>query len=345
MIFEQFDSDVMSNSIIQTAAFVVDQVHLALPRLELLESIPFLKWWAATSSGRRTMRFRRVMLCAGLLIGVGVLAARPMEFRLSAEGELLAQKRHTIFAPENGIVRELKVTHGGKIRAGDPLLTLENLDLHAQLRELTGQLVQLRERRRSLEATRSVSRLSERDQIDVQSNLVEVASSVEHTERQAKLLQQRLDQLKVVAPADGVITSWNVEQSLLHRPVLQGDALLQEIDPQGPWIAELQIPENRAGYVVRQVSHLKPNEPLRVEFVLATEPQRRFPATLRSIGARTELTGAGHIVRAVIELDPSDLPPLRDGAEVKARLHCGQQRAGFIWFRELIEVIQTYLWY
>jgi multidrug efflux pump subunit AcrA (membrane-fusion protein) len=174
---------------------------------------------------------------------------------------------------------------------------------------------------------------------------VELATSVEHTERQIKLLQERLDRLNIVAPADGVIASWNVKQTLLHRTVLPGNALLQEIEPSGTWMIELRIPEDRVGYVTRHLSDLAAGESLTVEFVLATEPERRYPGRLRGIGARTELTADGHIVRAVIDVDPDDLPPLRDGAEVKARLHCGQHRAGFVWFRELIEVIQTYWWY
>lgn len=99
------------------------------------------------------------------------------------------------------------------------------------------------------------------------------------------------------------------------------------------------------GYVSRRISDLPKGESLKVEFVLATEPEHRYSGTVRNVSERTELTADGHIVRAVVDLDSAKLPPLRDGAEVKARLNCGTSRAGFVWLRELIEVIQTYWWY
>jgi multidrug efflux pump subunit AcrA (membrane-fusion protein) len=269
----------------------------------------------------------------------------PLDLRLPADGELIAETRYAVFAPENGIIREVLVEHGTRVKQGDPLLTLDNLELSSQLRELTGQLIQHRERQRTLEARRSVSRLTEREQIELQSGLVEAASAIEHTERQIKLMHERLERLKIVAPADGVITSWNVKQTLLNRTVLPGDSLLQEIEPNGKWLIELQIPEDRLGYVTRYRAGLSDGESLKVEFVLATEPERRYSGTLKSIGERTELIADIHAVRAVVELDANSPPPLRDGAEVKARLNCGPHRAGFVWFRELIEVIQTYWWY
>lgn len=345
LIVEQFQVEGLASAAVSRATFVADQVRLSLRRLELLESVPLLSWWSRPSRGAWSRRIRRTVLVALAIAVVTGLALLPMELRLPADGELLAETRHAVFAPDGGIVREVHVDHGSRVRAGDPLVTIDNLELSAQLRELTGQLVQSRDRQRSLEARRSGTRLTEREQIELQSGLVELATSVEHTERQIKMLQERLDRLKIVAPADGVISSWNVKQTLLHRTVLPGNALLQEIEPTGTWMIELRIPEDRVGYVTRYLSEMPTGESLAIEFVLATEPERRYPGQLRRIGARTELTADGHIVRAVIDVDPDNLPPLRDGAEVKARLHCGLHRAGFVWFRELIEVIQTYWWY
>lgn len=345
LIVEHFHADLPPGSTHQRAMFVAEQTRLMLERLELIESVPFRSWWANPKRLRWSSRFRRSLLALTAIVAIVGLSQVPMSLRLPSDGELLAEARHAVFAPEGGVIREVHVDHGSRVQAGDLLLTLENLELSAQLRELTGELVNLRERQRSLEAQRTGTRLTEREQIELQSGLVEVASSVEHTDRQIKLLQQRLDRLQIVAPADGVITSWNVRQTLQHRTVLPGDHLVQEIEPDGRWTIELRIPEDRVGYVARHMTQLSSGESLKVEFVLATEPEHRYPGRLRSLGARTELTADGHIVRATVELDPDNMPPLRDGSEVKARLNCGTERAGFVLFRELIEVIQTYWWY
>ncbi|MBS0203222.1 MAG: HlyD family efflux transporter periplasmic adaptor subunit [Planctomycetes bacterium] len=342
LIIEQFQSGELPRFAAQRASFIAEQVGLTLGRVELLESIP--SWWTRSAQIRWPRRLGRWLMGFLVLAAVAGLATVPMELRLPAEGELMAETRHCLFAPETGVIREVHVEHGSRVSAGDPLVTLDNIELKSQLQGLTGQLIQLRERQRSLEARRS-GRLAEREQIELQSGLIELASSVEHTEHQIKLMRERLDRLRIVAPADGIVTSWNVKQSLLNRTVLAGDSLLQEIDPEGPWLIELRIPEDRIGYIIRYRAGMPNETKVRVEYVLATEPERRYSGLLRSIGPRTELTADGHIVRAVIELDPESLPPLRDGAEVKARLHCGNQIAGFVWFRELIEVIQTYWWY
>lgn len=345
LIIEHFHAEALPNSAVQRATFVAEQTRLTLERLELVESVPLRSWWARSTRPRWSRRFWRGLLALTAIGAIVGLSQVPMELKLPSDGELLAEARHAVFAPESGVVREVHVEHGSRVRAGDLLLTLENLELSAQLRELTGELVKLRERQRSLEAQRTGTRLTEREQIELQSGLVEVASSAEHTDRQIKLQQLRLDRLHIVAPADGVVTSWNVKQTLQHRTVLPGDNLLQEIEPDGRWTIELRIPEDRVGYVARHLAEIQDGESLKVEFVLATEPEHRYRGRLRSLGARTELTADGHIVRATVELDPDNMPPLRDGSEVKARLNCGTEQAGFVLFRELIEVIQTYWWY
>ncbi|MBM4077583.1 MAG: HlyD family secretion protein, partial [Planctomycetes bacterium] len=147
------------------------------------------------------------------------------------------------------------------------------------------------------------------------------------------------------APEKGIMTSWNLQQTLLHRPVRQGDALFQQIDHRGRWIVELQILEDRSGYVSRRLSDLAKREDMKVDFVLLTEPEKRYSGTIRELSPRTDMTSAGHIVRAIVDLDPTRLPPLRDGAEVKARLDCGRRSVGFVMFREIIEILYTYFWY
>jgi hypothetical protein len=82
-----------------------------------------------------------------------------------------------------------------------------------------------------------------------------------------------------------------------------------------------------------------------VDFVLATESDHRYQGQLREIAPITEPTPAGTVLRAVVDLAPDALPPLRDGAAVTARISCGKRKAAFIWLREPIEVLQRNWWY
>ena len=345
LIVEQFRSDSLSDADVQRAVLVAEQVRVALQRTELLASIPFLAFWKRTTETTWLRRAGQLALLLLFTAGVVALVTVPMEMRLSSDGELLCESRRTVFAAEDGIVREILVRHGDTLDAGQKVLVLDNLDLTARHRELSGQLLQTRERQRSLEASRSGQRLTERDQLTLQTGLGEAAVAITHLELQLQRMQERIDRLVVLAPEAGVVTSWNLDQSLLHRPVRQGDALFQQIDPSGRWAIELNIVEDRSGYVARRMSELAEGEKLTVDFVLATDAETRFTGTVRELASRTDLTAAGHIVRAIVDLDPAKSPPLRDGTEVNARLNCGPRPVGFVLFRELIEVVFTYLWY
>ena len=345
LIVEQFRADSVPPANMQRAVVVADQVRVAMQRTELLAAIPFLSWWRRAAATSWRQRCGRLCLMLAVVCGLVALATVTIELRLAADGELRCESRRTVFAPEDGIVREVLVRHGDTLVAGQRLMSLDNFELAARQRDLTGQLLQARERQKSLEARRSGSRLTERDQIDLQTALIENALTSRHLEQQIERLQERVDRLIVLAPEAGVVTDWNLEQTLLHRPVRQGDALFQQIDPQGRWIVELRLLEDRSGYVARRLSELKAGETLSIDFVLATEPETRYPGTVLELSPRTDLTADGHIVRALVALDPTNSPPLRDGAEVKARLNCGQRPVGFVLFRELIEVVHTHLWY
>ena len=345
LIVEQFRADSIPAANVQRASVVADQVRVAMQRTELLAAIPFLSWWKRAAATTWLLRCGRLFLILAAVCGIGALFTVPIEMRLAADGELRCESRRTIFAPEDGIVREVLVRHGDTLVAEQRMLVLDNFELAARQRDLAGQLLQARERQKSLEARRSGSRLTEREQVDLQTALVESSLTGRHLEQQIHRLQERVDRLIVLAPEEGVVTNWNLKQTLLHRPVRQGDALFQQIDPKGKWIVELRLLEDRSGYVVRRLKELNEGERLTIDFVLATEPQTRYPGKIVELSPRTDLTSDGHIVRAIVELDPANAPPLRDGAEVKARLNCGRRPIGFVLFRELIEVIYTYLWY
>ena len=44
-----------------------------------------------------------------------------------------------------------------------------------------------------------------------------------------------------------------------------------------------------------------------------------------------------------VDFDKQQLAELRPGMTVFAKLHCGRRSIGYIWFRELFEVVQTRL--
>ena len=64
-------------------------------------------------------------------------------------------------------------------------------------------------------------------------------------QEQLQLLNLKHEKLTVKSPIDGEITTWQVRETLIYRPVTKGQILLNVVEPQGDWVLDLQMPEDR----------------------------------------------------------------------------------------------------
>ena len=62
--------------------------------------------------------------------------------------------------------------------------------------------------------------------------------------------------LEVRSPIKGTVLTWKLDERLEHRPVGQGQTLMQVADLKGPWQLELQMPEDRMGHITRRQQEL-----------------------------------------------------------------------------------------
>ena len=127
---------------------------------------------------------------------------------------------------------------------------------------------------------------------------------------------------------------WNVEQLLETRPVRRGQILLTVADVNGRWVLELQVPDERVRFVVEAREKVQASLP--VEYVLASEPETVYRGTLDRLA---ESTTAGVDDRPVaigrVVLDDGDLPLLRPGTEIVAKIRCGRRCLAYVWFHDL----------
>ena len=159
------------------------------------------------------------------------------------------------------------------------------------------------------------------------------------------LLQQRLAKLTVKSPAGGVIATFQLQQQLQHRPVQRGERLLQVMDDTGPWRLELEVSEYRMGHLLTALAQ-SADGTLPVEYVPATAVEKTYAATLTEVASRSNHSQeAGTIVEAYARLNPDDLPHRRIGAEVTAKIECGQKSLGYVLFGDLVEFLRRKLWW
>ena len=91
---------------------------------------------------------------------------------------------------------------------------------------------------------------------------------------------------------------------------------------------------------------LAANKQLQVEFQLATNVETLFQGTLREIETRSNPSSGKDkaIVHVRADIDKTKLPSVRIGAEVRAKINCGQRSLGYVLFGDVVEFLQKYLW-
>ncbi len=81
---------------------------------------------------------------------------------------------------------------------------------------------------------------------------------------------------------------------------------------------------------------------LPVEFVLATDPGDRREGRVAEIDLSAEVRGEdGNTVLVKVEIDKEELPHLRPGASVSAKVHCGRAAIGYVYLHPVFEFIQS----
>jgi multidrug efflux pump subunit AcrA (membrane-fusion protein) len=170
--------------------------------------------------------------------------------------------------------------------------------------------------------------------------LLELQETAAGLQRQLALLRQKEEQLTVRSPIAGEVVTWRLRDKLVHRPVERGQTLVTIVDPAGPWELELRMPERRVGHLVRAAEGL--GEDLDVTFHLATHPGEEFHGMVTELHRTADVQGEdGNTVLVRVAVAREELPDLRPGATVNARVHCGRRPLGYVWLHEAIEAVQS----
>ena len=109
---------------------------------------------------------------------------------------------------------------------------------------------------------------------------------------------------------------------------------------EGSWVLELLLPDHRVGHLRDAGSEL--GDELDVTFILATHPGKELKGKIKRIGTSTVVDDdRGVFLPVTVEIDKLEVPDLRTGAKVSAKIHCGKQAVGYVWLHELFEFVQS----
>ena len=334
----------------QRAEPVVRHGGLALHNALTHRSLPFfrlLQWLAGIGWLTRARQLPFTLLAAGVLVAASAaLALIRAEFRIEARGQLQPETRRDVFAPNDGIVQQVHAVHAQAVAPGDLLVVLRKSELDRELTRVLGELQTARKQLESIQATRLQL---ERDRDATRENAEELTAReeelkkrLESFEKQHAILVVEQAELNVRSPIQGQVQTWEVTESLDARPVKRGQILMTVVDPSGPWVLELRVPDKHVGYVLAAREKLRPD--LDVTFLLATHPSTTYRGTIRQVAMAAETDEQNQAtVLVTVRIDRSRLPLLRPGATVVAKIDCGRRSLGFVWFHDLIEAVQTRL--
>ncbi|MCH7687197.1 MAG: HlyD family efflux transporter periplasmic adaptor subunit [Planctomycetes bacterium] len=344
LVIEQVSKSEPEPGLLDRVDLVADHVAAALHNARLQQQIFLLRFWRFLGRSLEWFRGRKLAKTAAVLAGLTMigmgLVLIPMDYRVEGKGQLMPVTQQAVFAQVDGEVEEISVKDGERVKAGQELLQLRNNPLKLELTESESLLVLAIEDESSLSAKIDTARRldektrfrGEREQVRIRIDALKIRNAN---------LQERVEKLTVRAPIAGVVVTFRLEQLLKDRPVRRGETLMEVMDDTGEWHVELEVAEKRMGHILRAQEKLKTLN-LSVEFVPATSSVDKYEGKLQEIATRSESSEEGSVVEVIVSIDKSKLPNLRIGAEVSAKINCGERSAGYVFFGDVIEAAQRY---
>lgn len=304
---------------------------------------PVWKWLGKSKVVLAARNLPKTIAAALAIIGVSLLLALcPANLKVACDGVLVPEHRSKIFVPLDGTVSEIKVTHGAKVEAGDPLITLVNNPLENEAAELDGRIDELNSRIDNTE-TMLLSPNPDDQELGEQ-NLNAQKAQLASLKRQQALVKRKLEKLQIVSPHDGQVVTWNIENRLKKRPVSRGEELMEIVDVDRQWQLELEVPGRSIGHIQKAFEQAAQDgdDPLTVEFILAADPDKQFKGKLIEIAKATKLTPeSGPTVNLKIQIeDQQELDIRQIKSSVSANVICRKTTLGYSMFHGVSEFVK-----
>jgi hypothetical protein len=364
LIIEQIETNLPPEVLEPRVDLVHEHSCRAIANALTYNNIFLMPLWRSVGRIRFLVRARTlpktITISAIVLAVLAILVFYPVDFYVESRGVLQPVERRQVFVRANGIVEEFHCGDQDKVKADQLLVTLVDRDLQIERQRIDGEFQETRDRLASARRTQFQPGLSPADRIQISGQILQLNQRLDTLRQQLVITKEKEQDLEVRSPIDGtVVMQWEVEKTLLKRPVAIGQALMTVVDTSQNWELELAMPERRIGHVnrarmLKEAGEAGTEQLLTVRYVLATHPENRFQGITRGedIGRATRVEGeAGPTVPIRVTIDDQALRgrlaelkiELRPGATVTAEIHCGRASLGYSWFHEAVQWVQLHL--
>ena len=178
---------------------------------------------------------------------LGLVLAFPVPIRMHATAVLVPLVQQHLHAPMDATVDKVFVAFGQSVKLGEPLVQLKSPSLQEEYdRSVAGQR---RNSQRVEELEDSVLRdpklsPSDRERLEAERNTIRSTQAIEA--KRIASLQSQLNSLVVRANIDGVVATWNLKETLIDRPIREGQLLMTLHESTSAWMFEAALPERDA---------------------------------------------------------------------------------------------------
>ena len=174
---------------------------------------------------------------AAVVVGImlAIVAVWPMPYRVSCSARVETLKQRMISTPFDASLLETRVEPGDSVRQGQVLVRLDGRPLRLERESIEAEIQQAS---KEYNAALATGRVADAQQAKLKRTQLS---------RRFDLLTERLQQLEVVSPIDGVVVSGDLEKHV-GSPLKLGQTLL-EVAPLNYLQIEIDIPEREIGYV------------------------------------------------------------------------------------------------
>lgn len=352
LVFEDFQHRGDDSARDERTEQLVRQAALAFAHAWQVRHIPLRRWFVAWNEFWQSWTASRLMFVAGALVSLWLIAhgllTVPANLQIQATGQLVTRQHRRVFAPVEGEVVDILVTTGDRVEAGQPLLRLWDMKLHQDLAFNRSQTSEIQQSLEGLKAElhelmRNSSDTAE--QARLQTQLKQQQIELQGLRQQAEILEAAVQRLVVTAPIAGTVTTTNLRDRLLQRPLGRGDLLLELADDAAGWQLDLLVPEAEFGKFQRTTDPVTPAES-RVEFRLTAAPQDRYQAVVREVAPRTvDVPDVGPCIPVVAEVTQFDAAKGAWGADIEARLQGPSSSLAERLFGGFVDAIYRWSWW
>ena len=357
LVAEQFDArngELSRDRLVEVAAVCTTALYNAeqvsrLPLSWLLRPLGNAKYWVGTHLSRT------LLALAAIAGGVAALVLVPADFHIESPGTLQPVVRRDVFAPRSGLVDEVLVTHGAEVAAGQPLVRLRDPVLDLELKRVDGELETAQRQLDAVRATRTNRQVRDANPTDayrLSAEERELQQRLANLRNELELLNRDRDALVVTSPIAGRVLSWDIGNRLLARPVERGEVLVTVADLSADWQLELEVPDDRIGYVLAAQQALQPKLPVR--FRLSSDDREQHTGHIVEVSQTADVVASEGatapsptvLVKVApdgMQLSEASLRELRPGVSARAQIDCGRRSLGYVWLHDIWDAAVEWL--